>query len=89
MSIVWAIVFRPVVNFLSWGGGFSFYFVDLFVWLGPIAFLGGVTGFIVALTNGNKRLAARLYIIPSLIWQGGVLAGLLLLLLAFAGYDAP
>lgn len=89
VSIGWAIVFRPLVNYLSWGGGSSFYLIDLYVFLGPIALLGGVTGFIVELTKGNKKLAARLYIVPSLIWQGGVLAALLLLLIALAGYDAP
>lgn len=86
VSIAWAIVFSPLITFISRGG--SFHIIDLYAYLGPIALLGGVTGFIVELIKGNRNLAARLYIIPSLIWQGGLLAALVLLLIALAGYDA-
>jgi hypothetical protein len=89
-SIGWALAFRPLADHLSsyllWGNDFSFF--DFFAFAGLAALLGGVTGFIVALATGNKRLAARLYIIPSLIWQGAVSAVFILLMIALSGYDA-
>ncbi|MBP3036583.1 hypothetical protein J2M53_10005 [Arthrobacter sp. zg-ZUI100] len=88
-SIGWAIAFRPLTDHLSsyllWRNDFSFY--DFFAFAGLTALLGGVTGFIVALATGNKRLAARLYIIPSLIWQGVVSAFFILLIIALSSYD--
>ncbi|MCQ1986673.1 MULTISPECIES: hypothetical protein [unclassified Arthrobacter] len=88
MTIVWAILIRPLVNFATWNFpdlGDSVF--DLFIYSGLAILLGGVVGFSVALAKGNKKLAARLYIIPSLIWQGGILAALLLLVIAFLSYD--
>ena len=61
--------------------------LDFVVFSGLIFLVGGVAGFIVALINGNKRRAARLYIIPSLIWQGMVLAAVVWLLVALASYE--
>ncbi|MCC9204593.1 hypothetical protein [Arthrobacter sp. zg-Y769] len=85
MSIAWAIVIRPLIAMADWDATFSLF--DFFIFSGLLTLLGAVTGFIAALIQGNRKLAARLYIIPSLIWQGGTLAALLLVLIALAGYD--
>ncbi|MCC3291352.1 MULTISPECIES: hypothetical protein [unclassified Arthrobacter] len=86
MSIVWAIVVRPLIAFAAWDtSGFSIF--GFFAFSGLLTLLGGVTGFIAALIQGNRRLAARLYIIPSLIWQGATLAALFALVFSLSGYD--
>lgn len=85
VTIVWAIVVRPLIAVAPRDiSDFSIF--GFFVFSGLFTLLGGVVGFSVALAKGNKKLAARLYIIPSLIWQGGILAALLLLVIAFVGY---
>ncbi|MCQ1947175.1 hypothetical protein [Arthrobacter sp. zg-Y1116] len=86
VSIAWAILVRPLVAFTAWDVS-DFSFLSFIAFSGLFTLLGGVTGFIAALIQGNKKLAARLYIIPSLIWQGGALAALFLLVIALSGYD--
>ncbi|MCQ1950381.1 MULTISPECIES: hypothetical protein [Arthrobacter] len=86
MSIVWAIVVRPLVILAPWDVS-DFSIFGFFAFSGLFTLLAGVTGFIAALIQGNKKLAARLYIIPSLIWQAGLVAALFLLVIALSGYD--
>lgn len=85
VTIVWVIVIGPLISALGWGVS-GIPVLDFLVLSGFIVLLGGVAGFIVAVIDGNKRRAARLYIIPSLIWQGLVLAGVIWLLIALANY---
>ena len=86
VTIVWVIITGPLISMLGRGGSGD-PTLDFIVLSGLIVLLGGVAGFVVALINGNKRRAARLYIIPSLIWQGTVLAAVIWLLIALANYD--
>ena len=87
VSIGWAIAIRPLVAFAVWRAS-DFSIFNFFAFFGLLVLLGGVTGFIVAILKQNRRLAARLYIIPSLIWQGGALTVLILLLIALSQYAA-
>ena len=86
-SIGWAIAIRPLVT-LAAESASGFSIVSFFAFFGLLVLLAGVTGFTVALIKENRKLAARLYIIPSLIWQGAVLAVIIMLLVALSGYDA-
>ncbi|MDK1327938.1 hypothetical protein [Arthrobacter sp. zg-Y1143] len=73
--IVWAGSMGDYAYGSGWGG-----LVDLIAILGILTLVASVGGFIAALRNGNKKLAARLYIIPSLVWQSAVVALILWLL---------
>ena len=61
--------------------------VDLIGILGVIALVGSVAGFIAALKTGNRKLAARLYIIPSLVWQLSMVALILWLFSLLLNYN--
>lgn len=74
-TIGWALALLPLyvwadafINF-DYNLGFLINFTGF---LGVITLPGSLIGFFTALRTGNRKLAARLYIIPSLAWQAFV-----------------
>ena len=87
VTIIWALALWPLLAWLLAGGVQGVGILDTIPVLGFIALIGSVGGFIAALASGHKKLAARLYIIPCLVWLGGIMASIMLLLflLGFSG----
>ncbi|MDN3904396.1 hypothetical protein [Arthrobacter sp. YD2] len=62
--------------------------LNLIGFLGITALIASVAGFTASLRAGNKKLAARLYIIPSLLWQLPMAALIGWVLFLLSTYDA-
>lgn len=62
--------------------------LNLIGFLGIAALVASVAGFIAALRAGNKKLAGRLYIIPSLLWQLPLAALICWTLVLLSTYEA-
>ena len=72
VTLGWALALFPfyfwIRSFGSVGAGVAGV-LNLIGFLGIAALVASVAGFAAALRAGNKKLAGRLYIIPSLLWQ--------------------
>ena len=82
VSLVWCMCLLPLAltasDYLE--HGVSWDPVEIMALAGLLTLLGAVTALIACLNSGRARLAARLYVVPSLIWQGSALAtGILVL----------
>lgn len=62
--------------------------LNLIGFLGIAALVASVAGFTAALRAGNKKLAGRLYIIPSLLWQLPLAALICWTLFLLSTYEA-
>lgn len=94
VTLGWALALIPLTLWIgsigdyAYGSGFGWGGIaDLIAILGILTLVGSVGGFIAALRGGSKKLAARLYIIPSLVWQLSVLAMILWVIVQLLNYD--
>lgn len=89
VSLGWALALMPFYYWIRSLGSVSAGVggvLNLIGFLGIAALIASVAGFTAALRAGDKKLAARLYIIPSLLWQlpmAALIGGILFLLSAY------
>ena len=87
-SFGWALAALPLIYWIdSLGDGGMDTFFNSIGALGVFAFAVSVVGFIAARRAGRRKLAARLYIIPSLTWQLPLLAGIVWILILLSSYE--
>ena len=91
VTLGWAVALLPLIawirSFSGYGDGMGSFF-NVIGFLGIVALVVSVAGFIAGLRAGNRKLAARLYIIPSLVWQLPIVVAIVWLLAALASYNA-